>query len=1061
MFKARNLMVLLLTLALAVFAAPALAQQTTANIAGQVTDQDGTPLSGATIEIIHQPTGTTRFTDTLTGGRFQAQNLRVGGPYRVTAYQDGYEPQTIEDVFLRLGETETLNFQVLDTSELDRLVVTGQVMSAIFQPDNMGMGTTIGSERIDNFASISRSINDYIRLDPRATVIDKGRNEISVGGGHNRMNNIQIDGVSANDSFGLNADAQPGVRQPVAIDWIEEISVQLSPYDVAQTGGTAAIINSVTKSGGNEFSGRVYGNYRDQSMIRGDFPDFEDSTYGAYLGGPILQDRLFFFVGYEKSRIDDVSGDLTGLRGSDAQNVFDLSPAEVDEIIGLARSYGFEPGDTSSPTSRSEQENYIAKVDWDISAQHRASLRYTRSEGSQANFSRNRFNYDLSSRFYTQNIDYDSWTLQAFSNWTPQFSTELRATLATYESAFDIGTPQPQVEIRSDAGTLRFGTERFRHANELSVDTRQIFLKGNYFTGDHSIDMGFDWIEEDYSNLFVESSLGTYTFNSLDGFRSGNTDVIYSLRVSADPNDPLFPQADFAWDVSGLFLQDTWTVNPDLTLQYGLRWEFFNTGDEPLRNELFEQTFGFSNTGTLDGENILQPRIGFNWQPSALDFQGQLRGGFGLFRGRNPGVWITNPFSNPGGTIDVFRCDSTRGRNQCLELDPNFLVDGNPANQPRLGGISPAQDVDVVEDGFRLPTEWKANLGWDMELPGIERANLTLEYGKTWVKDSLYWTDENLGAVQGTLPDGRNHYWDNPNTASGARSARDRAFNNVIVMRNTGKGERSNATVALDKTWVGDFGQFFGRVAYNYQNATDVSSATSSRAISSFRNQPNFNTNEEVVGRSTFEIGNSFSFVGQYTANWFSMGATRFSTFLQYRDGRRFSWVFDGDMNGDGVTNSSLLYVPRFGEVRFVDRQGNPDAAGEAAFFELVNNVSELRRAQGSVVEKNSTRSSSVTQMDVRIAQDFNFGAANRFRGQLFFDIENFTNLLNNSWGAIDQVPFNWTARPVAFEGVDAETGQMLYRWTGRGTEAGDFESRQDGIGQSRWRIQLGARFDF
>jgi hypothetical protein len=1048
-----------LLLFLTVLSLPALAQQVATGVTGQVLDQAGNTISGARIEIVHQPTGTTRSTDSLGNGRYQASGLRVGGPYRITAYREGFAPQTIEEVFLRLGETETVNFQIIDARAIDRVVVTGQTMSELFQPDNMGMGSTIGSERIDNFASISRSINDYIRLDPRATVVDRGRNEISVGGGHNRMNNILIDGVSANDSFGLNADAQPGVRQPVAIDWIEEISVQISPYDVTQSGGTGAIVNSVTKSGTNEFSGRVYGNYRDEGMVRGDFPEFEDWTYGAYLGGPILQDRLFFFVGYEKSRQDDVSGELTGLAGSDAQTIFDLTPNEVDRIINIARGYGFEPGDTSSPQARSEQENLIAKLDWDISNHHRASLRYTLSEGSQANFSRSRFTYDLSSFFYSQDIDYDSWTLQLFSDWTPSLSTELRATRSVYDASFNVGNLQPSVEISTDAGTVRLGTERFRHANELSVDTSQVFLNFNYFTGLHSIDFGFDWIEEEYANLFVETSAGRYEFDSIDAFASGNDGLRYTLRTSADPNDPLFPLAQFAWDVTALFLQDTWTVTPDLTLQYGLRWEFFNTGDEPLRNQQFEQTFGFSNTGTLDGENILQPRFGFNWQPGDLDYRAQLRGGFGLFRGRNPGVWITNPFSNPGGTIDVFTCDSRGSRSGCTDLDPNFFINPDPNAQPRLGGITPAQDVDVVEDGFRLPTEWKANLAWDMELPGIERSNLSVEFGKTWVRDSMYWTDENLGAVQGTLPDGRNHYWADPNTASGSRTGRDQAFNNVIVMRNTGKGERTNATLSLDKTWSGGWGQFFGRVAYNYMSASDVSSGTSSRAISSFRNQPVFNTNEEVAGRSIFEIGNSINFLGQYTANWFDIGATRFSTFLQYRDGRRFSWVFDGDMNGDGVFHNNLLYVPNFGEVRFVDRDGNLDPAGEAAFFELVNNVSELQRAQGGVIEKNSTRSSSVTQMDLRLAQDFNFGR--RFRGVFFFDIENFTNMLNSSWGRIDQVGFNWTARPVAFEGVDAESGQMQYRWLGRGTEAGDYESRQDGIGESRWRIQLGARFEF
>lgn len=1063
MLKFRNFF--LFVALLGTLAAPVMAQQVASSLTGQVVDQDGNPVTEATIEIVHEPTGTTRFVDTIGNGRYQARGLRVGGPYRVTAYRDGFEPQTVENVFLSLGEPDTVDFEVIDSTELDRLVVAGQVVSEIFQPDNMGTGSTISGDQIDNFASINRSINDYIRLDPRATIVDKERNEISIAGSHNRFNNIQIDGVTANDSFGLNADAQPATRQPIAMDWIEEISVEVSPYDVTQTGATGGIINSVTKSGSNEFGGRVYGNYRDQDFVGddengNDFPAFEDWVGGAYFSGPIVKNNLFFFVGYEKSRRDDVSGTITGLRGSGATNIFDTDPADIQEIIDIAQNeYGFDPGDTSAPRALTEQENWIAKLDWEINADHRVSLRYTQSEGSEANFSRNRFNFDLSSRFYDQNINYDSWTIQAFSNWTSNFSTELRATSTEYESLFDVGERLPQVSIETEGGTVNFGTERFRHANELFVDTDQVFFKGNWFTGMHSIDFGVDFTEESYSNLFVESSLGLYEFDSIEAFRDGSDGVDYSLRVSADPDDPFFPRADFAWDVTGVFAQDNWSITPDFTLQYGLRFESFATSDEPLFNPNFEQTFGFSNQGTLDGEELLQPRVGFNWQPSELEFNGQLRGGIGLFRGRNPGVWITNPFSNPGGTIDVFACDSTGDASECTDLDPSFRFNPDPAEQPRLGGVDPAQDVDVVEDGFSMPSEWKANLAWDMELPGIERSNLTIEVGRAWVKDSMYWNDLNTGGVQGTLPDGRNHYWGDVTSASGARADRDRDFNNVIEMRNTDKGRRTNGTLSLDKTWVGDWGQLFGRISYNYMSADDVSSGTSSRAISSYRNQPVFNANEEVAGRSIYEIGNSINLLTQYTANWFDIGATRMSAFIQYRDGRPFSWTFDRDMNGDNVWNNDLLYVPNPGEVMFVDGSGNPDPEGEQAFFDLVSNVEALRRAQGGVVAKNSSRSSSVTQMDIRIAQDFNFGQ--RFRGQFFFDIENFTNLLNSDWGAIDQVPFNWTARPVEFAGVNPETGQMMYQWAGRGTETDDYESRQDGIGQSRWRAQVGMRFEF
>ncbi len=1057
---------------LAVFAAmllaavPAMAQEVASRMTGQVIDQNGNPIAGATVEIVHEPTGAVRFTDTLANGRFSAQGLRVCGPYRVTAYKDGFQAQTVEGVSLRLGETETVNLAMFTAAELDRITVTGQAIPTQFMADNMGTGTTIGRNQIENFATISRSINDFLRFDPRITVVDKDRNELSIAGSNNRFNNVLIDGVTANDSFGLIASGQPAVRQPIAIDWLEEISVQISPYDVTQTGATGGIVNSVTKSGTNEFSGRLYGQYRDENFVGedefgNDFNDFDDWTVGGYLSGPIIPNRLFFFAGHERARIN-FSGAAAnvGLRGDDRPTIFDTDPADIEEIIDIAQNvWGFDPGDAGPARLANLQENSIIKLDWDINDQHRLSARYTRSEGEQSTFRRRRTDFDLTSAFFDQAIDYESWTGQFFSDWTGNFSTEFRFTYTDFESVFNNASRLPQIEVITDGGLVRFGTEQFRHANELGVETTYLFGKGNYFTGQHSIDFGFDWQEEDYSNLFVESSLGRYRFDSIDAFADGTGNLQYTLRVSSDPNDPLFPLAEFAWDVLGLFVQDTWTVTSDLTLNYGVRWEFFNTDDEPLFNENFLNTFGFSNQGTVDGEDVFQPRVGFNYQPSQLDFRGQLRGGVGLFRGRTPGVWLTNPFSNPGGTIDVFTCDSRGNRNDCLELDPNFVFSPDPDNQPRLGATTPAQDVDVLEDGFTVPTEWKANLAWDMELPGIENSNLTIEVGKAWVKDGIFYQSLNLGDPQGFLPDGREHFWANVNTASGARAGRDRAFNDVILLKNTSKGERTNATVSLDKTWSGDWGRLFGRVSFNYQSSTEVNPGTSSRAISNFQNQAIFNPNEEVANRSIFEISQSFDIQSQYTVNWLPIGATRFSAFYQWRSGRPFSWTFNNDANGDNTRGNDLLFVPNPGDVRFVDASGNPDPAGEAAFFQLVDNVRDLRNSRGRAVNANRNRSSSVGQLDLRVAQDFELGW--RLRGQVFFDIENFTNLLNDDWGQIDQVAFPFRASPVDFMGVDPETGQMLYRWLNRGTERSDFESRQDNIGESRWRAQIGLRFEF
>lgn len=1046
-------------LLLGVMANPAMAQQVTSAIGGQVVDQNGAPVPGATIRIVHEPTGTIRSAETRSNGRFSATGLRTGGPYTVSASRDGFQSQELENVFLRLGETQSLNFEISDRIELDRLAVTGQVQSATFQPDNMGTGTTIGSDQIENFASISRSINDYIRLDPRATVIDSGRNELSVGGGHNRYNNLMIDGVPANDAFGLNADSQPSVRQPLSIEWIREIAVNTSPYDASQTGGTGSIINSVTKSGTNEFSGSVYGVYRDQKMIGDDdagnsFPDFEEYSYGFTLGGPIVKDRLFFFLGYEYNREDDADAAQVGVQGDSVATIFQTPREDIEEIIAIAAGYGLDAGQIDGPGALTEdQKNVLMKLDWDINAMHRANLRYNYSDGDSVSIGRSATFFPLTNTFYTQNIQYEGWSAQLFSDWTPNFSTEFRATTTNYEARFDLPVRAPQVNIDTDGGIVRIGTEQFRHANELDFETTNLFAKGNYFLGNHSVDFGIDYGEESYNNLFVESSLGRYAFDSIEDFANGSTGVQYTLRSSANPEDPGFPAAVWEWDYTGLFAQDTWQVNPSLSLMFGARWETFGTGDEPIYNPLFEETFGFSNTGNIDGSSLFQPRLGFNYQPM-LDFNAQLRGGVGLFRGRSPGVWLSNPYTNPGGTIDVFTCDSRGQATGCTDLDPNFGFNANPDAQPRLGGTTPAQDVDVMEDGFRLPSDWKANLAWDMEIPGVENALVGLEVEHTWVNDGIHYEHLNLGDPTGQLPDGRDAFWADINTGSGSRANRDPVFNDVIFLRNTSKGERTNFTLTGEKQWEGSWGKFLARGGYNRQRARDVNPGTSSRAVSNWVNHPVFNANEEVEANSIYGIRDRFTLQATYEARLFDFGPTRLTAFWENRDGRRFSYGFINDASGDG-SNHDLLYVPNGpGDVIFVDGNGNPDPGAEAAFLDLVNSIGSLRNNQGQVVGRNTETSSRVNQIDIRIAQDFDFG---RYGGQLYFDIQNVGNLINSSWGQIDQVGFPFVARVARFEGVDEDTGRYIYNYDGRA----DFDSRQDGIGQSRWRAQIGARFRF
>ena len=1036
--------------------APALAQRVSVDLSGQVTDASGAPLEGATVEIVHEPSGTTRFTDTQTGGRYQAQGLRPGGPYRVTAYNDGFEPQAKDGITLALGRDESVNFSLeAGSANLDALEVVGVAQSATFQPDNMGAATTVTREQIENFASIDRSIQDYARFDPRVNIVDDERGELSVAGANNRFNNVLIDGVPANDSFGLNANGQPATNQAISIEWIDQLAVEVAPYDVTQTGSTGGFINSITKSGTNEFSGSVYGTYRDDSFVGdaengSEFPEFEEKYYGANVGGPIIPDTLFFFVGYEKYENIDPSAGLVGLRGSGTPDIFDLDPAVVNDLISRAQSqYGIDIGSIQGPSEFVlEQDNYIAKLDWNINDQHRASFRYNKSEGTEPNVVRNRFAFALSSHFYDEQRDYDAYTGQLFSDWTSNFSTELRATTTEYQTSFDLGSVLPEVTIETDAGDLLFGTELFRQANALNVQTDNIFLNANYFAGLHSFDFGVEYYEQAYDNLFVFGQNGQYVFESIDDFFTGNPDF-YQFRTSSDPNNPDLPRTVWAYDRTGVWAQDTWQVTGDLTLQFGARYDEFGTDDRPLRNQLFEQAYGFSNQGTVDGEGVFQPRIGFNWQMGE-EFDAQLRGGIGVFVGRQPGVWLSNPFTNPGGTIDVFNCFST---SQCGDAGVTFNPDVN--NQPRVGGNAGArQDVDVVEDGFNLPTDILANLAYEMELPWFEDTILGLEVIRAEVQEGIHYEHLNLGSPTGVSPvDGRNLYWSDPVTGSGGgRANSDPRFNDVLLLSNTDEGERTAATISLEKTWQMDSGdRVFGKLAYTHTDASDVNPGTSSRAISNWNNRAIFNPNEEVASPSNTEISNRVIALLSYQANWFDFGTTGFSAFFEHRSGRPFSWTFDNDANGDFIRDNDLLYVPAGpGDVIFTG-----GSAMEAEFLSFVESVDTLRNAKGTVVGRNTDRSSSVNQIDIRITQSIDIGNFSNL--ELFLDIENFGNLIDDDWGVIEQVPFEYVAEVVDFEGIDPATGRYIYDYSGRT----DFESRQDGAAQSRWAAQIGLRFDF
>lgn len=1055
------------------------AQVTSGDLVGRVTDPSGNPVVGAEVLIVHVPSGTRRTVTSTDGGLYSSRGLRVGGPYTVTVTASGFQGTSVEDIAVPLGNAVTVNLALdaIASSDqaiaLDTVQVVGtEIAGGTFDPANMGTTTQITRDQIENNPSVDSTIQDYVRLDPRIVVTDRERGEFSAAGQNPRYNGITIDGIKTNDDFGLNANGLPGENQPTAFEWLEEFNIGISPYDVTQNDFVGAQINAVTKSGTNEFSGGGYARYRDADMIsdrNGSFTGFDDQlTWGAYIGGPIIQDKLFFFVGFEDFERSGIAPDIRIVDDpqqgapnntyigdlSDAQRVLDIASA----TYGL-NNLG-ELG--ASPDGTNADQKVIAKIDWNITDLHRLSARYNTVDGPRLfTPGLSRFDYSVESYWYNQVKEFENYVAQLYSDWTPNFSTELQLGLGKYRSVPENNSFLPQFEVRlpntalGNGPDLLFGTERFRQANALETDTFTASLVGTYFLGAHTIKAGFDYTQTDIFNLFLESVNGRYTFSSIDNFERG-VSSFYEQRVSStgNLNDAA---ADWTYENWGLFIQDTWQVNYNLNLMFGLRLDTPVIDDKPTFNQGFFDRFGLRNDTTIDGNDLFGPRVGFNYTFNT-ERQTQLRGGLGLFNGSAPGVWLSNPFTNNGLSIEVRQ--ASRGIT---------TVSTDPLNQPDVPAIELRQDVDVVTDDVEQPAIWKANLAFDHELPfyGIIGQ---IEFGLAEVESAIHYTHENLGAPTGTLPDGRPRFQADasptryPNgNASGVVTRANRAagFNEVVVLRNTNKGQSRDVSIAfgrpLEENWSWKF-------AYVHTDTEEVNPGTSSRAISNWNSRMITDPNEEIASTSNYEIANrAFLNVG-YRRQFIGDLTTSVNMFWEWRNGRPYSYGFANDANGDGATND-LIYVPTGVNDPLVT-YSDPRAA--AAFDAYINANPELASFRGRIFERNAARAPSFHQIDLKVSQEIP-GIAGWGRGKLFFNVYNFGNLLNDDWGVIEEVGFPGNARIANFGGVNAQ-GQYVYVLPGCTGQGGSTSTcaynptiftTRDNAAESRWALQVGVSYDF
>ena len=1045
-----------------------LANTTTSSIRGNVATEAGSTFASATVTITHTPSGTVSTTSTNESGTFSARSLRVGGPYTIEISGDGFQSVKIEDVYLSLDQVFSLPVTVEAISDENVLTVTGK-RQGLNSFSNEGLSTSLGLQALQEVTSIDRDITDAALLDPFASVNVQsgGAKELTIAGANNRFNSLTIDGVALNDRFGLNANGYPTQRSPISYDAIESLSIQTAPFDVEYNGFTGGTINAVTKSGTNELKGSVGYYFTDDGLI-GNSSDadefdftFEEETIVATLGGPIIEDKLFFFVSYDK--YEEIAPLDRGPVGSGALNVFDgITAADVDEVRSIVNSvWGFDIGGFTKPPA--EDEKILANIDWNINENHRAKFTYISTEGntireqSGNNFTLPRGEVlGASSSWYNRSEEVESMIAHVFSDWSPNFSTEIKIASTEQATGQDSlnGAEFPVMgvfigETNGDDYYLNFGPDRFRHGNELDQEFFQYKFVGEYVTGDHIIKFGYEREEVDVNNLFAQNSEGSYYFASIDDLRNAvASELSYNNAITNDENDL---RAIWGYNYNSVYVQDSWDVNGDLILDFGLRYDWYESEGSIRENQNFVNRFGFSNTGDIDGLDVLLPRFSFKWLVSDVT---TVRGGIGKFSGGSPGVWISNSYSNDGVISDGAFRDGVINVPTTPDPTTGQYIPADVLNE--LANEAPDGSVNALDPNFEIPATTKVSLGiaHETDLGFLGEGWLVsadVLYNK--LENATYWYDARC-SVAGTAPDGRNVYDCNGREAIVVNSTSDNVGDSFLV------------ALSASKEWNTDYGNFDFFMSYTQADVEDIGYGTSSTATSNYSDFAAFDRQLPTAGTSRYQVDDSFKLRFNWRKEFIPGYETKVSLFGTVRTGQPYSYTFSEnnncvfDVGGGRCARESrnddaghLLYVPSGpNDPLFSPLSFGGDPAAQAEFFDYINN-SELAQYAGGIAPRNGDYANWTSIFDLRIQQELPaFAEGHKFR--LFLDIENFGNLLNDDWGRIERTRYEYERDVVS---ARITNGQYEYLRLNSDSSIKNLEV----LSRSVWQVQVGFKYDF
>lgn len=1074
------------------------AQVTSSSMSGRVTDENG-PILGATVIATHTPSGSVYGTTTNMEGRYNLPGMRVGGPYTVEVSFIGYGTNAISDITIGLGSGYIHNVVLTeDAVTLSEVFISAR--STKFSTAKTGASTNISNEQMTSMPSVNRSITDVVRLSPYS-------NGMSMSGGDGRSTNFTVDGANFNNNFGLSSSLPAG-GSPISLDAIEEVQVVVAPYDVRQSNFIGGGINAITKSGTNSFKGSFYTYYNNQDMRgnRIDDVDFGErdkqskAGYGLTLGGPIIKNKVFFFVNAETEKRP---GQVVSWRPSEDgvanldQQLSRTSIADMEKVRDhLMTNYGYDPGSYSNYPADETNKKFLVRLDWNINDDHKLSVRYNYAKnqgwnGTNGNsadaghrfsgFNRiSQYSMAFSNSTYSMDNIVNSLSVDLNSRFSDKLSNQLLVTYSKIEDARGTNSsPFPHIDIMNGSTPdgnqslepyMTAGYELFTWNNAVNNNTITVTDNLTYYLENHKITGGLSFEHQLANNSYMRNGTGYYRYASLDDFlnQAAPTDFALTYGYDGEKN----PKAEVAFNQFGVYLQDEWDITSDFKLSYGIRADYLKYENNLIRNNaIYDLDFNGEriDTGKWPDANVqFSPRVGFTWDIKG-DQSVKLRGGTGIFTGRLPLVFFTNMPTN-SGMVQGSYAATTR-----YDSDGSII-----SSDPALGGlagpmitdvdemidrldlpntISPEdgelpRDINGIDPNFKMPQVWKTSLALDYEVPTSFPLSVTVEGIYTKNLNGVMLKNYNLKDPDASWerfkgPDDRYIYPDDNDLTYTSK--------NAYMLSNTSKGWGTIGNITVHAEPVQDLRLM---AAYTYTESKEISGMPGSNAASAYTNLVGVNgPHIPELQRSQYVVPHKVIGSLNYKLPWFNdsmKSATLINVFYSGYSPFGNSYMYVNDMNGDGSAND-LMYIPNGrGDIKFVSQDD------EDAFFDFMEQDKYLKSNKGKYAKANGLRNPWVHTFDLRLVREYyiNVGKETTHTLQLSFDFLNVGNMINTKWGVNKRNSVSNNGRILRFEGVDNDNVPTFSTVKVGGdypTKTFDYDYHYN----QTWKLQIGAKYSF